>query len=75
MYKSLKARADSSQFKFTFLAGESQSGGGSGSSNSLLIAKYCEKTIRKTLCEMIIVEKFPFSFVEKNGVKKMFRVL
>jgi hypothetical protein len=24
---------------------------------------------------MIIVEEFAFSFVEKNGVKKMFRVL
>jgi hypothetical protein len=24
---------------------------------------------------MIIVEEFPFSFVERNGVKKMFRVL
>jgi hypothetical protein len=40
-----------------------------------LVVKYCEKTIRETLCEMIIVEEFPFSFVEKNGVKKMFRVL
>jgi hypothetical protein len=40
-----------------------------------LVAKYCEKTIRETLCEMIIVEEFSFSFVEKNGVKKMFRIL
>jgi hypothetical protein len=74
-YKSLKVRPDSSQSKFTFLAGDSQSGDGSGSGNSLMVAKYYEKTIRETLCEMIIVEEFPFSFVEKNGVKKMFRVL
>jgi hypothetical protein len=48
-YKSLKARVDSSQSKFTFLVGESQSGGGSGSGNSLMVAKYCEKTIGETL--------------------------
>jgi hypothetical protein len=57
------------------MAGESQSGGASSSGNSLLVAKYSEKTIRETFCEMIIVEEFPFSFVGKSGVKKMFRVL
>jgi hypothetical protein len=57
------------------MAGESQSGGASSSGNSLLVAKYSEKTIRETFCEIIIVEEFPFSFVGKSGVKKMFRVL
>ena len=72
-YKSLKAREDSSESKFTFMAGESQSGGVSG--NNLIVAKYSEKCIRETLCEMIIVDEFLFLVVEEKGVKKMFRVL
>ncbi|XP_059429180.1 zinc finger BED domain-containing protein RICESLEEPER 3-like [Corylus avellana] len=71
-YKSLKAREDSSS-KFTFVAGENQISDASG--NNLIIAKYYEKIIRETLCEMIIVDEFPFSVVEKKGVRKMFRVL
>jgi hypothetical protein len=55
------------------MAEESQSGGASG--NNLIVAKYSEKLIRETLCEMIIVDEFPFSVVEKMGVKKMFMVL
>jgi hypothetical protein len=49
-YKSLKAKQDRSQSKFTFGAGQ----GGSG--NNLMIAKYSKKVIREALCEMIIVD-------------------
>jgi hypothetical protein len=57
-YKSLKAKQDWSQSKFTFGAKY----GGSG--NNLMIVNYSEKAIRKTLCEMIIVDKMPFMTVE-----------
>ena len=70
-YKSLKAKEDSSQSKFTFMARESQSVGGSG--NNLIVVKYFEKLIKKTLCEMIIIDEFLFLVVKKMGVKKMFR--
>jgi hypothetical protein len=30
-----------------------------------MIAKYSEKTIRETLCEMIIVDEMPFSTIEE----------
>jgi hypothetical protein len=46
-----------------------------GIDNILIVAKYSKKLIRETLCEMIIVDEFPFSVVKKMGVKKMFRVL
>jgi hypothetical protein len=71
-YKRLKAREYSSLSKFTFVVGDSQSGGDSG--NNLIVAKYSEKLIRETLCEMIIIDEFLFSLVEKKGVRKMFRV-
>jgi len=40
-----------------------------------MIAKYSEKIIRETLCEMIIVDEMPFSTVDKMGFKKLFKVL
>jgi hypothetical protein len=68
-YKSLKAKQDRSQSKFTFGAGQ----GGSG--NNLMIAKYSEKVIREALCEMIIVDELPFMTVEGKGFQKLLRVL
>jgi hypothetical protein len=72
-YKSLKAKQDSFQSKFTFESGQSQSDG--GSCKNLMIAKYSEKLIRETLCEMIIVDGMSFSTVERMGLKKLFRVI
>jgi hypothetical protein len=57
-YKSLKAKQYSFQSKFTFEFGQSQSDG--GSCKNLMIAKYSEKLIRETLCEMIIVDECLF---------------
>jgi hypothetical protein len=67
-YKSLKARQDKSQTKFTFEAK-------SGESNALMIAKYDEKKIRSALTEMIIEDELPFLFVDGNGFKKFMRVV
>ena len=55
------------------MAGQSQSDDGIG--NNLIVTKYFKKLIRETLCEIIIIDEFSFSVVEKIGVKKMFRVL
>jgi hypothetical protein len=71
-YKSLKARQDSSQTKFTFASRQTQC---VGSSKNLMISKYTEKLIRDTLCEIIIVDEMHFSTVERMWFKKMFRVL
>jgi hypothetical protein len=71
--KSLKAKQDSSQSKFTFASGQTQGGG--GGSKNLMIAKYYEKLIRKILCEMIIVDEMHFLTVERMGFKKLFRVI
>jgi hypothetical protein len=68
-YKSLKSKHDRPQSKFTF--GAEQSGGG----NNLMIAKYSEKVIRETLCEMIIVDDMHFMTVEGKGFQKLLRVL
>lgn len=68
-YKSLKSKQDRSQSKFTFGAGQ----GGSG--YNLMIAKYSEKVIRETLCEMIIIDEMPFMTVEGKGFQKLLRVL
>jgi hypothetical protein len=68
-YRSLKANQDSSQTKFTFASGQTQ-----GSKN-LMIAKYSEKLIRDTVCEMIIVDEMLFSTVERIGFRKLFSVL
>jgi hypothetical protein len=67
-YKSLKARQDKSQTKFTF---EAKSGEG----NALMIAKYDEKKIRNALTEMIIEDELPFLFVDGNGFKKFMRIV
>jgi hypothetical protein len=71
-YKSLKAKQDSSQSKFTFASGQTQGG---GSSKNLMIAKYSEKLIRDTLSEMIIVDEMPFFDCGEMGFKKLFRVI
>jgi hypothetical protein len=68
-YKSLKSKQDRSQSKFTFGAGQ----GGSG--NNLMITKCSENIIRKTLCEMIIVDEMPFMTVEGKGFQKLLKVL
>jgi hypothetical protein len=68
-YKSLKAKQDRSQSKFTFEAKQD------GSGNNLMIASYSEKAIRETLCEMIIVDEMPFMTVEGKGCQKFVKAL
>jgi hypothetical protein len=74
-YKALLANQDVSQSKFTFESVPSEGDGGTSSCKNLMIAKYSEKIIRETLCEMIIVDEMPFSTVDKMGFKKLFKVL
>jgi hypothetical protein len=68
-YRSLKANQDTSQTMYTFSSGKTQ-----GSKNQL-IAKYSEKLIRDTLCEMIIIDEMPFSIVQRMGFRKLLSVL
>ncbi|GLT53937.1 hypothetical protein SLA2020_271710 [Shorea laevis] len=70
--KSLKSQQDRSQSKLTFGARQSESG---DSCNNLMIAKYSEKHVRESLCEMIILDEMPFSIVERMRFKKLFRVI
>jgi hypothetical protein len=72
-YKSLKAKQENFQSKFTFEFGQSQSDG--GSCKNLMIAKYSEKIFRETLCKMIIVDEMFFLTVERMGFKKLFSVI
>jgi hypothetical protein len=72
-YKNILANQDISQSKFTFECVQSQSE--SGSCKNLMITKYSEKIIRKTLCEMIIVDEMPFSSMDRMGFKKLCKVL
>jgi hypothetical protein len=53
----------------------SEGDGGTSSCENLMIAKYSEKIIKETLCEMIIVDEMPFSTMDKMGFKKLFKVL
>jgi hypothetical protein len=68
-YKSLQAKQDRNQSKFTF--GAKQDGIG----NNLMIAKFSEKVIREKLCEMIIVDEMPFMTVEGKGFLNFVKAL
>jgi hypothetical protein len=69
-YRSIKAKQDKGQTKFTFGAKS-----GEGGSNSLLIAKYDEKKIRNALTEMIIEDEMPFIAVEGRGFQKFMSIV
>jgi hypothetical protein len=76
-YNALLTNQDVSQSKFTFesVPSEGEGDGGTNSCKNLMIAKYSEKIIRETLCEMIIVDEMPFSTVDRMRFKKLFKVL
>jgi hypothetical protein len=68
-YKSLQAKQDRNQSKFTF--GAKQDGTG----NNLMIAKFSKKVIREKLCEMIIVDEMPFMTMEGKGFLNFVKAL
>jgi hypothetical protein len=74
-YKALLANQDVSQSKFNFESVPSEGDGSTNSCKNLMIAKYSEKIIRETLCEIIIMDEMPFSTVNRMGFKKLFKVL
>jgi hypothetical protein len=68
-HKSLQAKQDRSQSKFTFGAKQDSTG------NNLMIANFSEKVIREKLCEMIIVNEIPFITVEGKGFLNFVKAL
>jgi hypothetical protein len=62
--KSLQAKQDRNQFKFTFGAKHD------GTRNNPMITNYSEKVIREKLCEMIIVDEMPF-MIGGEGISKV----
>jgi hypothetical protein len=68
-YKSLQAKQDRNQSKFTFGAKQDDTG------NNLMIAKFSEKVIKEKLCEMIIVDEMPFMTVEGKGFLNFVKAL